>query len=82
MPWLFDFLMRGILAKGWISLDRGCRGTWKVSDYTEGGERISQGTALQRRKVGYIFVLVMSIARWNQMRIGSAPWNNEPITVY
>ena len=36
-----DLPMQGILAKGWIARDRGCRGTWKVSDCTEGGDRIT-----------------------------------------
>ena len=44
MPWLFDFSMQGNLAKGWITQDRGCRGTWKVSDCTEGDDEISRGT--------------------------------------
>jgi len=38
--WLFDLPMRGSLAKGWITQERGCWGTWKVSDYTEGGDQI------------------------------------------
>lgn len=41
MPWLFDLPMEGSLAKGWITWDRGCWGTWKVSDCMEGGDRIS-----------------------------------------
>jgi len=28
------------------------------------------------------FFLVISIAIWNHMHIGSVPWNNEPETVH
>jgi len=31
--------MRVNLAKGWISWERGCQGTWKVSDYMKGDVR-------------------------------------------
>jgi len=27
-------------------------------------------------------ILVISIARWNQMHIGSVPWNNDLVTVH
>ena len=29
-----------------------------------------------------IFFLVISIAIWNQIRIGSVPWNNELVTIH
>jgi len=39
-----DLLMRGSLSKGWITQDSGFQETWKVSDYMEGGDRVSRGT--------------------------------------
>jgi len=56
MPWLFEFPMRRNVSKGWISCDRGCQKTWKVSGCKEAGDWISQGTIYKRREgVGYIF---------------------------
>ena len=52
-----------------------------MSDYTEGGDQISQGLCKREGKVTDVFVLVISIARWNQMHIGSAPWNNESVAI-
>jgi len=33
-------------------------------------------------KADNIFVLIISISRWNQIHIGSTPSNNEPITIH
>jgi len=63
MPWLFDFLMSGILSKGWISRDRRCRGTWKVSDYTKGVTGFPEGQSRSEWKTMDIFVLVINISR-------------------
>ena len=40
-----------------------------------------EGLCSREGKVGDILVLVINIVRWNQMHIGSVPWNNESITV-
>jgi len=40
-----------------------------------------EGLRSREGKVVDIFFLVISISRWNQMHIGSVPWNNEPITI-
>ena len=56
------------------------RGTWKVSDYSKEVTRLPDGLCSREGKVVDILVLVISIARWNQMHIGSEPWNNEPVT--
>jgi len=77
MPWSFNLPMRGSLAKGWITQDRGCRETWKVSDYMEGVTRFLKELCSREGKVMDIFVLVISIDRWNQIHIGCVPWNNE-----
>jgi len=81
MPWLFDLSMQRSLAKGWITWDRGCRGTWKVSDCTEGVIGLLEGLSGRDGEAMDIFVSVIHIARWNQMHIGSVPCNNESITV-
>lgn len=44
--------------------------------------RFPKGLCSREGKVGDGFVLVSSISRWNQMHIGSVPWNNELITVH
>jgi len=83
MPWFLELPLRGNLAKGWISWERGWQGTWKVSDYTEGGDRIARGTVYQRRECWGIYIFfVINISRWNKMHIGSAPWNNESLTIH
>lgn len=48
MPWLFELLMQGSHAKEWISQERGCWRTWKVSDCTERGDWIAIVTMQQR----------------------------------
>jgi len=48
-----------------------------VSDYTKGVTVLLEGLFSREGKVGDEFVLVISIARWNHMQFGSAPWNNE-----
>jgi len=35
--------MRGSLAKGWTTRDGGAKGTWKVSNYTEGVIGVPEG---------------------------------------
>ena len=65
--------MRGSLAKGWISKDRGCMGTWKVSDYMKVVTRFPERLCSREGKVEDGFVLVINIDRWNQMHIGIAP---------
>ena len=72
--------MRGSLAKGLTAPYGGASGTWKVSDYIEGLIRLPKGLSSIEWKVVDGFVLVISIIRWNQMYIGSTPWNNEPVT--
>jgi len=81
MPWLFDLPMQRIITKGWITQDRGCQGTWKVSDCTEGVTEFPKGLCRREGKVRDIFVLVIRISRWNHMHIGSVPQNNETVTV-
>ena len=41
-----------------------------------------EGLCSREGKVGDGFVLVISIAIWNDMHVGSVPWNNESITVH
>jgi len=41
---VLDLPMRGSLAKGCTAQDGGGKGTWKVCDYTEGGDCIARGT--------------------------------------
>jgi len=56
MPWLFDLSMRGTLSKGWITQDRGCQGTWKVSDRTEGVTRFPRDCVVEKgRSWIYLF---------------------------
>lgn len=50
--------------------------TWK------GVIKFLEGLCSREGKVADMFVLAISIARWNQMHIGSAPKNNETITVH
>ena len=73
MPWLFDLSMQGNLVEGWNTQDRGCQGTWKVSECTKGVTTLPEGLCSREGKVKDGFVLVISIAKWNQMHIGSAP---------
>ena len=44
MPWWLTFQYEEALPKDGSPRDRQCRGTLKVSDYMEGGDRISQAT--------------------------------------
>lgn len=41
-----------------------------------------EGLCSKEGKIRDEFVLVISIARWNQMHIRSAPWNNESVIVH
>ena len=41
-----------------------------------------EGLCSREGKVGDTFVFVISIAKWNQMYIGSVPWNNELVDVH
>ena len=41
-----------------------------------------KGIYKREGKEGDGFVLVISIAIWNQMHIGSVPWNNESVNVH
>ena len=41
-----------------------------------------EGLCKREGKVIDGFVLVISIARWNQMHMGSVPYNNELVTVH
>lgn len=82
MPWLFDLPMLGSLAKGWIAWDRGCRGTWKVSDYTEGVTIFPKRLCSREGKAKDGFVLVIRISIWNQMHNRSASWNNESVNFH
>ena len=43
---------------------------------------LPEGICSREGKVGDIFFFVISIARWNEMHIGSAPWNNKMVTVH
>jgi len=76
-----DLPMRGSLSKGWITRDRGYWGTWKVSNCTEGVTRLCEGLCSREGNSRDGFFLVISITRWNQMHIGSVPWNNELVTI-
>ena len=51
MPSFLDLLMRGNLAKGWIARERGCQGTWKVSDDTKRDDQITRGLCSREGKV-------------------------------
>lgn len=74
--------MQGNLAKGWTARDRvpmelgRCVTARKVVNGFPEGLCIREGKALDG------FVLVISISRWNQMHIGSVPWDSEPVTVH
>jgi len=43
---------------------------------------LPEGLCSREGKVRDIFVFVISIAKWNQMHIGSVPWNNESVVVH
>jgi len=47
----------------------------------KGVTRFLEGLCSREGKTEDIFVFVMRLARWNQMHIGSVPWDNDPITV-
>jgi len=47
----------------------------------EGVTRLPKGLCRREGKAVDIFVLVISIAKWNQMHIGSVPWDNEWVNV-
>jgi len=49
MPWFLYLPMRGSLAKGWTAWDGGASGTWKVSDCTEGINRIARGDCVAEK---------------------------------
>jgi len=82
MPWFLYLPMRGILTKGWTALDGGASRTWKVCDAQKGVTEFAKGLCSREGKVGEGFFLVISIARWNQMHIGSVPQKNELVTVH
>lgn len=48
----------------------------------KGVTKLPEGLCSREGKVGDGFVLVISIVRWNQMHIGSVPWNNKMVTVH
>jgi len=47
----------------------------------EGDDRFPKELYSIEEKVMDIFVLFISIVKWNEMDNGSVPWNNEPVTV-
>ena len=53
-----------------------CVTAWK------GVAKFPEGLCSREGKVEDIFVLVISIAKWNQMHNGSLPWNNEAIPIH
>ena len=59
----------------------GCQQNLEGEWLHERGDWIPEGLCSREGKVIDGFVLVISIIRWNQMHIGSPPWNNEPITI-
>jgi len=43
MPWFLYLTMQGNLTKEWITRERGCQGTWKVSDTQKGETELAKG---------------------------------------
>lgn len=54
-------------------------GRWMTTQ--KGVNKLPEEICSREGKVRDGFVLVISIARWNQMHIGSAPQDNKPVTV-
>jgi len=52
-----------------------------VSDCIEGWPEFPKGLCSREGNAGNGFFLVISIARWNHMHIGRAPWNNKSVIV-
>lgn len=69
IPLFLDLLMRGNLSKRWISPDIEFQGTWKVSDYTKGVNKLTEEICGREGKNDNGFVLVNSTSKSNQMHI-------------
>jgi len=48
----------------------------------KGMNGLPKGLCIKEWKVEDGFVLVISISRWDQTHIGSAPWKNELVTIH
>jgi len=74
--------MLGNLVEGWTAWDGGANGTWKVHECMEWVTRFIEGLCRKEGRDEDIFVLVIRISIWNQMHIGSMPWNNESVIIH
>ena len=73
MPWFLNHLMRGNLNKGWIAQDRGCQGTWKVSDCMEGVTRVSRDCVAEKGRSGIYLFWSLSLLDGIRCTLGVRP---------
>lgn len=82
MHWFLYLPMRESLAKGWTTQDGVPAELGRCVTSRKGVTGLLEGLCSREGMTADIFVLVSSISRWNQMHIGSVPWNSEPVTVH
>jgi len=81
MPWFLNLPIRGTLRDCVVENGMPIK-FGRCVNARKGVTVLPEGLCSREGKVGDGLALVINITRWNQMHIGSVPWNNKLVTFH